>query len=97
MEKNQVQGELIKELGLEGLAPEKQEELVSKMTEAVLGRIFSETVEKLSEADRATYEDMVSKNENPEAVEKFLNEKISGYNELVKKIVEDFKAEMKQE
>lgn len=85
---------LIEELGLSDLPQEKQEKLLIRMTEVVLKRIFVETVEKLSEADQEAYSKMMEENASPEDVEKFLNEKISGYDALVKKIVDDFKEEM---
>jgi hypothetical protein len=93
-EKNSIQKTLIDELGLTDLSQEKQEELLAKMTEVVLKRIFVETMDKLTERDQEAYADLIEKNANPEEVEKFLTEKISGYNEMVKKVVDDFKEEM---
>ncbi|OGI29218.1 MAG: hypothetical protein A2288_00405 [Candidatus Moranbacteria bacterium RIFOXYA12_FULL_44_15] len=92
----QLQQTLIDELGLSTLPPEKQEELLVKMTEVVLKRIFVETMEKLSEADQEEYSKMIDANAAPEEVEKFLTEKIANYDEMVKKVVEDFKNSLKQ-
>lgn len=94
-DKNSIQKTLIDELGLADLPQEKQEQLMVKMTEVVLKRIFVETMEKLTEKDQEAYSEMIDKNAAPEEVEKFLTEKISGYNEMVKKVVEDFKEEIK--
>lgn len=93
-DQTQVQKTIIDELGLSSLPQEKQEELLVKMTEVVLKRIFVETMEKLSEADQEAYSQMIDRNATPEEVEKFLIEKIPNYDELVKKVVEDFKGEM---
>jgi hypothetical protein len=48
----QIQKALIDELGLSELPQDKQEELLIKMTEVLLKRIFVETMEKLSDEDR---------------------------------------------
>lgn len=93
-DQNNIQKTLIDELGLSDLSQDKQEQLLIKMTEVVLKRIFVETMDKLSEKDQDQYSDMIEKNATPEEVEKFLNEKISDYDEIVKKIVEEFKKEM---
>lgn len=91
-----IQQDLIKELGLENLSRDKQEELIIKMTETVLKRIFLETVSKLNEKDQETYAQMIEQQSSPEEMEKFLQEKIAGYDEMVKKVVDDFKEEMKK-
>jgi len=92
-----IQASLIEELGLTGLPQEKQDELMIKMTEVILKRIFVETMDKLTEADQEAYGKMVETETNPEELEKFLAEKIPGYDEMIKKIVDDFKEEMKKE
>ncbi|MDR3558792.1 MAG: hypothetical protein P4L62_03125 [Candidatus Pacebacteria bacterium] len=92
-----LQKTLIDELGLASLPQEKQEELLVKMTEVVLKRIFVETMEKLSETDQETYAKMIDENTPPEELEKFLMEKIANYDELVKKVVDGFRAEMLKE
>lgn len=78
-----------------GSLPEKdQEELLVKMTEVVLKRIFVETMEKLTEADQETYAKMIDEKAAPEELEKFLMEKIPDYDAMVKKVVDDFREEM---
>lgn len=90
----QIQKSLLDEMGLTDLPPEKQEELLVKMTEVVLKRIFVETVEKLSPDDQDAYAKMIEEKAGPEEAEKFLMEKIPDYDEMVKKVVDDFRAEM---
>lgn len=92
---NQMQQTIIDELGLAELPQEKQGQLLVKMTEVVLKRIFLETMEKLTEAQQAEYEKMIDENVPPEKLENFLQEKIANYEEMVKKIIFDFKEEMK--
>ena len=97
MENNAIQQTLIDELGLADLPQDKKDELLVKMTEVVLKRIFVETMEKLSEKDQEEYSQMIEKEAAPEELEKFLTEKIAGYDEMVKKVVEEFKEEMKSQ
>jgi len=95
-DQNEIQKNIIDELGLSGLPEEKKKELSEKMTEVVLKRIFIETMYRLSEEDQAGYEKMIDENAGPEEVEKFLREKIPNYDDMIKKILEDFKEEMKK-
>jgi galactose-1-phosphate uridylyltransferase len=89
-----IQKSLMDVLGLSNLPQEKQEELVMKMTEVLLKRIFIETMEKLKEGDQEEYAKMIEEKASPEDVEKFLKEKISDYDQVFEKIVADFKKEM---
>lgn len=95
-QKSSIQKTLLDELGLSNLPQEKQEELVMKMTEVLLKRIFIETLEKLKEPDQEEYAKMIEEKASPDEVEKFLNEKISNYDQVFEKIVADFKEEMKK-
>lgn len=90
-----VQQTIIDELGLSDLPEEQKEELMLKMTEAVLKRIFLETMEKLSEKEQEEYSKMIDESATPKRLEEFLREKIAGYDEMVKKTIADFKAAMK--
>ena len=96
-DQNAIQKSLIDELGLSSLSQDKQEQLLIKMTEVVLKRIFVETMEKLSHDDQEAYSQLIDNKTTPEEVEKFLKEKIQNYDEMVKKVVEDFKEEMKKQ
>lgn len=95
-DQNKLPGDLIKELGLDDLPKDKKEQLLIKMTEVILKRIFVETMHRLPEADQASYEKMIDENASSEEVEKFLREKIANYGDMVKKVVEDFEEEMKK-
>lgn len=92
---DQIQKTLIDELGLSDLSEDKKDQLLMKMTEVVLKRIFLETMEKLTDRDQDEYSKMIDENVDPEALEKFLQDKISNYEEMVGKIVADFVEEMK--
>jgi hypothetical protein len=90
-----LQQTIIDELGLGDLPQEKQEELLVKTGEVVMKRIYLETMENLEKADQDKLLDLMDN--NPEGVEAFLKEKFPDYDEFVKKVVEDFKKEMKED
>ncbi len=92
---SQIQETLLDELGLSGLPQDKKEQLVIKMTEAILKRIFLETIDKLDDQGKEEYEKMVTNGASSRQMEEFLNSKIQNYDALVQKAVEDFKSEMK--
>lgn len=92
----QIKADLMKDLGLDNLPMEKQEELVIKMTEVVLKRMFLETMEKLNAGDQEKFGEMMENKADPAEIEEFLKEKIAGYDEMLQKIVENLKEEMKQ-
>ncbi len=87
--------ELVDELALSGLAPEKQDELLGKMLEALLKRIFMNTMERLGDAGVAEYEKLVESNPEEKAVAEFLEIKIPNYDSFVQDIIEQFKKDVK--
>lgn len=87
--------QLVKDLGIDTLPQDQQNELIIKMTEVLLKRIFIETMDRLSEEDRLEYEQITEAQDvDQEKVAEFLKQKISGYDEMINAIIEDFKAEM---
>lgn len=88
--------QLIKDLGIDTLSQDKQNELIIKMTEVLLKRIFLETMEKLGEQGRQEYEKMTEGEVIPEQVEAFFKEKIHNYDEMVQNVITEFKEEMMQ-
>ncbi len=93
---SQVKKIILNEFGLSDLPKDKQDELLIKITEAVLKRIFLETMEKLSEQGQQEYENMIANGAAPRQMEEFLKANISNYETLVQKVIEEFKNEMKQ-
>lgn len=90
-----LQQTIIEELGLADLPQEKQEELLVKIGEVVMKRIYLETMENLEKPDQEKLVDLMDT--NPDGIEAFLKEKIPNYDEFVKKVVDDFKGEMKED
>ena len=91
----QIQQTILDELGLADLPEDKKNQLLVKMTETILKRIFLETMEKLTENQQKEYEELIDGNADPEKLESFLKENIENYEEMVNKIISDFKNEMK--
>ena len=87
--------ELIEELSLKGLGSEKQEELLGKMLEALLKRIFLDTMEKLGEDGVAEYEKLIAAESSEEEIARFLEKRIPDYDAFVQNIVQDFKTGLK--
>ena len=96
MQYDQIMADIVRELGLESLPQEKKEEMLAKIGELLMKQIFLETMDRLGEEGATEYERLMEGNPDQAVVENFLNEKIPGYNELIAKIVEDFKKEMKE-
>ncbi|MDP1834039.1 MAG: hypothetical protein Q8L11_03885 [Candidatus Moranbacteria bacterium] len=90
----QIQNATIRELGLENLPADKQEELIIKMTEVVRKRMFVETMEKLSSIDQELFGGMLENQAGPDEIENFLKENIHNYDELLRKIISKLKVEV---
>lgn len=98
MDQNKIQKMLLDELGLSEISQDKKEQLLIKMTEVLLKRIFLETMEKLDEQAREEYQKLVEGgNSTPEQMEEFLKSRIGDYEGLVQKVVDEFKEEMKKD
>ncbi len=91
----QLKKDLIEELALSGLTPEKQDELLGKMLEALLKRIFMNTMERLGETGVDEYEKLIESNPEGKAVAEFLEAKIPDYNAFVQGVIDQFKKDIK--
>lgn len=98
MQYDAMMQELVRELGLDRLPEDKQQQLLAQMGEVLMKRIFLETLEKLAEAGKdEEYEQFMEKQPTQEEAEAFLTTHIPGYAEMVEGIVADFKNEMKKD
>jgi hypothetical protein len=93
MDNQKIQESIIKELGLDTLPEDKQTELLTMMTESVLKRITIGIIEQLSEEDKIKF-DQVRDTNDPDKINEFLRTTISNYDEMVEKIIKEFKEEM---
>lgn len=96
-EKNQdkIKEDIMQYLGLSKLSQDKQDEILSKIGEIILKKIFIETVEKLEESDREEFEKMLKEGSDVDSIEKFLNTKIENYDMIIEKIVEEIREDIK--
>lgn len=86
--------DLIAVFHLEGIAKEKQQELVTKLSEALLKRIFLETMERLGDAGVKEYEALLDKEANEQEIGTFFEAKIPGYGIFIEDVAKRFKAEI---
>lgn len=94
LEYDSIKEELIRELRLEPLPKDKQEALLVSMGEALLKRIFLETMDKIGDAGVAEYEALLDTGAKQDAIDSFFEQKIPGYDIFVRGIITRFKEEM---
>ncbi|KKP68614.1 MAG: hypothetical protein UR66_C0004G0014 [Candidatus Moranbacteria bacterium GW2011_GWE1_35_17] len=96
-QKNQdkIKEDIMQYLGLNKLSQDKQDEILAKIGEIILKKIFIETVDKLGETDRAEFEKMLKEGTDADSIEKFLNTKIENYDMIISRIVEEVKNDIK--
>ncbi len=86
----------VEEFQLQALSPEKQEELIGKMIEALLKRVHVATYERLGEQNVDEYERMLGETVSEEDLAKWLGEKIPDYDAFVADVAVKFNKEMKE-
>ncbi|PID51695.1 MAG: hypothetical protein CR954_00470 [Candidatus Moraniibacteriota bacterium] len=88
-----IQETIAKEFGFTDFTDDAQKELISRMTESVIKRVLIDAYTKLSESDRATFEEMMedADNTNPDAVDAFLREKLTDYDGIIQQAIADLK------
>jgi hypothetical protein len=89
-----VLAQLIKDMGIDTLSEDRQNELILKMTEVLLKKIFLETMKELDDQSRDEYAKMLEEEVAPEKSEAFLKEKIQNYDKMIQGVVDEFKNEM---
>lgn len=93
MQNQELRTILIKELGIEGLPEEAQDEIVSKLGEVVLKSLTASIFEKIPNEARAEFERIAETNDS-ERIQNFLSEHIPDLHllmeEEVRKALERF-------
>lgn len=92
---SKIEQELVEALALAGLPQPKRQELLGKMLEALLKRIFMDTMERLGEKGMTEYEALIETEPSEAVVGKFLEEHIPNYDTFVQGIVDQFKKDIK--
>lgn len=91
-----IQRKIAETLGVTDSTDQKDLDMMDKATDVILKKIFLDTIEKLSDEDADAYAMLLEEERSPEDIQKFLNEKISDFNALRNKTIEDFLREMKE-
>ena len=94
LDQTQLREELIKAFHLEQVPEDKRDELLEKMGEALLKRVFLATMEKIGDEGVKEYEALLEKEAKQEEIEAFFETKIPGYSVFVREVAEEFKEEM---
>lgn len=92
---DETKDDIMKELGFDKLSQDKQDDILAKIGEIILKKIFIETVDKLSDEDSDKFKEMLKGGESAEGIENFLSTKIKNYDIIIGKIVEDVKRDIK--
>lgn len=97
LDQSALMDEIVAEFHLERIPEDKREELIAKMGEALMKRIFLATMDKLGESGVAEYEALLEREATPEEVDAFLETKIPAYNVFARNVAVEFKEEMTKE
>ena len=89
--------QLALELGFGKLDLARKNELIAKMGEALLKRILLETFDRLGEGGTKEYDELIDRNGSQEEITAFLKGRIPDYEDMLVKVVAEFKDQMKQE
>ncbi|MFH1385485.1 MAG: DUF5663 domain-containing protein [Patescibacteria group bacterium] len=90
---NLIQQDILKELGIDQLPAERQEEVLTAMTEAVVKRIILRLMGELSEEQRGRLEEVANSGDSTK-ISEFLTANIPSHETLVKEEVVSFKKDM---
>lgn len=90
-----LQTDILSELGISQLPEEKQEEVLTAMTEVILKRIALVVLGELGEENRKEF-DAISAEGDADKMNDFLSQKISNYDQKVQDEIGKFKQEMKE-
>lgn len=94
LDPKQLREELIAAFHLEQVPEDKRDELLEKMGEALLKRIFLSTMEKIGDEGVKEYEALLDREAKQEEIEAFFEKKIPGYDIFIRDVATEFKEEM---
>lgn len=89
--------DVLKTLGVDKLSEEKKEEMISKISELVLKRVFLATLEELDDEGKEKYEQLIGQNTDPEEMSRFLNSRIPDYSRFTEKVIAELGEEIKKD
>jgi len=91
---NQIKQNIIKELGIENLSPEKSQEVMERLEENIQRTVILEILDLLNPQDQQSLNVILESGDN-EKIQKFLEEKVPGFDSLVKAVAQSAVAEFK--
>ncbi len=97
MDYTAILNQLADELGFGKLDETRKNELITQMGEALLKRILLETFDRLGEGGTKEYDELIDRNGSQEEITAFLKGRIPDYEDMIMKVVTEFKEQMKQE
>jgi len=89
----QIEENILQELGIADLPSERQEEVLTAMTEAVLKRLMLRLIGAMGEEQKKQFEEIANAGDQ-EKISQFLAANISNYETLIKEEVASFKKDM---
>lgn len=92
-----ILNQLADDLGFGKLDETRKNELITQMGEALLKRILLETFDRLGEGGTKEYDELIDRNGSQEEITAFLKGRIPDYEDMIMKVVTEFKEQMKQE
>ncbi|MFA6183577.1 MAG: hypothetical protein WC682_00570 [Parcubacteria group bacterium] len=95
--KNQdkIKKDIMLDLGMDKLPEDKQDEILAKIGEIILKKIFIETIDRLDEGDANEFKKMLEDGSDSDSIEKFLSARIENYDVIIEKIVAEVKSDIK--
>jgi hypothetical protein len=91
---DQQKNDLIADLGLDSLSPDRKAEVMNKMIDAVILRVFNRVVPALTDQDINTLEQLDQKDDSGVVVNQYLQNKVPNLESIVKEETDNFKKEM---
>jgi len=86
-----LEKDLVEKLGLESLPREKQLEIIERTGSVIFAAIMQEAILRVPEQELDTLDELLSDPQNTDKVYVFLKEKVDKFDELVEKVITDFK------
>ncbi len=95
MPNQSIQDDILKELQIDQLPPEKQEEVLTAMTELLLKRLTVRVLEKLDEKQQEEF-GQVSAGGDPDKINQFFAANVPDYEKIIQEEIDLFKIDMKE-
>lgn len=92
---NQLQQNILEELGVDQLPPDRQSEILSAITELLLKRLTMKVLENLSAEQQTEFETVCASKDN-DRVMNFFKENVPDYENLIETEIGEFRQDMKE-